>query len=181
MNLLVSALTLAMAGIFLGAAAQKVLDLGRFFSTLEQLGFSALAARRVAPMLVLAEVLASLGLIFQRESVFTFTLVIALSSSFAAAGLIAIIRKRQIKCGCFGAYGNGTLGAPQLWSFPIWLVATLLSWSALAVPSVFGDQATGFAIVCLILASLGAVRSVHLWREARGDRLSAKEMYVWLQ
>ena len=181
MNLLVLVLTLAMACLFLGAVVQKALDLPRFVSTLEQLGFLTPTAHRVAPIIILVELLASLSLIFRPESLLTFTLVIALSSSFAAASLIAIIRKEKIQCRCFGPYGHGTLGAAQLWSMPVWLAAALLSWLKPALPSTIADKTVGFAIVCLLLASAGAARSLKSWRDARGDRRSAQEMYVWLQ
>ena len=180
MTFFISALNLGMALLFLEAALLKARDLPGFVSTLQQLRFPLAAAKSIALAVLLLEVTASTGLIFAPASILRAGLVVVLATAFAAAALIAISQKQEVYCHCFGAAGNGRLGAAQLWAIPLWWVAALLSWSqSPRIP--FATGAIEFAIVSLILTAVASLRSFGTWRQARGDRLSAQEMYSWLR
>lgn len=180
MTFFISALTLAMALLFLEAALQKARDLPGFISTLQQLRFPPFAAKNIALAVVFLEVAASSSLIFAPASVLSPGIVVMLSTAFAVAALIAISQQQDIYCHCFGAAGNARLGSAQLWALPLWWGAALLSWSqSQKVP--LTAAAIEFAAVSLILAAAAVLRAFGPWRQARGDRLSAREMYVWLR
>lgn len=180
MTFFVSALNLVMALLFLDAALLKLRDLPGFISTLQQLRFPTAAAKTIALAVVFLELFAALSLIFAPASLLSAGIVLVLSTAFAAAALIAISQHQEIHCHCFGAAGNGQLGAAQLWALPLWWGAALLSWSqSSGIP--FATGAIEFAIVSLILTVVAALRSFGPWWKARGDRLSAQEMYTWLR
>lgn len=180
MTFFVSALNLVMALLFLEAALLKTRDLPGFISTLQQLRFPTSAARTIAVAVVLLEIAVSSALIFAPASVLSAGLVVVLSTAFAAAALIALSQQQEIYCHCFGSTGNGRLGAAQLWALPLWWLAALLSWSQ-SPKTPFAAGAIEFAIISLILTAVAALRSFGAWRQARGDRLSAREMYTWLR
>jgi hypothetical protein len=177
----ISALNLVMALLFLEAALLKARDLPGFISALQQLRFPLSAAKNIALAVVFLEVAASSSLIFSPASLLSAGIVVVLSTAFAAAALIALSQGQEVVyCHCFGAAANARLGPAQLWALPLWWGAALLSWSqSQDVP--FTAAAIEFATVSLILAAVAVLQAFGPWRQARGDRLSAREMYLWLR
>lgn len=177
MRFVVVAVTLAMASILLAAALEKVRRLTSFASSLRELGLKS-GATVFAAGVIAVELLVPLALLFRPESVIAAGGVVALALSFAAFGIIAMRRPGTIRCHCFGPHGQGTLGKPQLVAFPFWLAGAALLWAQPPVPDAW--RPAMFAALGLTLATLRGWPAIHEMRRARGDRRSAKEMYVWL-
>src|SRR5688572_4288388 len=106
MTILALAVTLGMASALLWAGLEKVGHLSSVAAMLHQLGMPEIGARVVAPLVVAAELSVALGLFFRPSSVVTLTGVLALAAAFAISGLIALVRKQRIRCGCFGPHGG---------------------------------------------------------------------------
>lgn len=181
MTILVLAVTLGMASALLWAGLEKVGHLSSVAAMLHQLGMPEIGARVVAPLVVAAELSVALGLFFRPSSVVTLTGVLALAAAFAISGLIALVRKQRIRCGCFGPHGGAHLGKNQLAAFPLWFGAVMLVWSYGPTHSSDWQGASGLAVVALMMAALRGVNSLRAAHEARGDRRSAQEMLVWLK
>lgn len=178
MTVLSAAAAVAMAGVLLWAGLEKARDLGPVAATLRQLGLRGAASRPLAASVATAEVGVALALLFRPDSGWTQGGVVALALAFAAAGALALGRGEPIHCACFGGRG-GKLGLGQVVALVPWLAAAALLALAAEPPSAVAG-AGRLAAVGLALASWRAVAVWDAWREARGDRLSAEEMYVWL-
>jgi hypothetical protein len=179
MRILVLAVTLVMAFVLLWAGLEKAARLSSLAGTLHQLGMPESGARVVAPLVVVVELSVALGLIFRPLSIATLTGVLALAAAFAISGLIALRRKEKIRCGCFGPHG-AHLGKNQLAALPVWFGAVTLVWLNGPTHSSDWQSASGLALVALMMAALRGVSSLRAAHEARGDRRSAQEMFVWL-
>lgn len=173
------AVTVAMAAALLWAALEKARSLTSFASVLRELGVSKIRARTVAVLVIALELSVALGLIYG-PSATTLAAVIGLAAAFAVSGVIALRQNKQIRCGCFGPYGGRQLGKDQLIAFPLWLGGVALLWFNSSTPAA-GSRATWLpAVVALTIATIRAVSAVRAAYAARGDRRSAREMYVWL-
>ncbi len=180
MGILVLAVTLVMASALLWAGLEKAGRLSSVAGTLHQLGMPESGARVVAPLVVAVELSVALGLIFRPRSIATLTGVLALAAAFAISGLIALRRKEKIRCGCFGPHGSAHLGKNQLAALPVWFGAVTLVWLNGPTHSSDWQSASRLAVVALMMATLRGVSSLRAAHEARGDRRSAREMFVWL-
>lgn len=173
------AATVAMAAALLWAGLEKARSLTSFASLLGRLGVPRGAAPAIAVVVVALELSAALGLIFG-PSLATLVAVVGLAAGFAFSGLIALRQHRQIRCGCFGPYGGGQLGKAQLLALPLWLGGAALLWLDGATLSAAGRGPWLAAAVALTMAGLRAVSGVRAAHAARGDRRSAREMFLWL-
>ena len=181
MTILVLAVTLAMASALLWAGLEKAGRLFAVATTLHQLGVPERGGRVVAPLIVAAELSVAVGLFFRPWSVATLTGVLTLAAAFAISGLIALLHKQKIRCGCFGPHGGAHLGKNQLVAFPFWCAAVALVWWNGPMRSSDWPGAFGLAVVALTMATFRGVNSLRAAHEARGDRRSAQEMLVWLK
>src|SRR5262245_20930128 len=170
-----------MAAVLLWAGLAKFTNRGGFASTLEALGVPAAWSHFAAGLVPLAEVLAALGVVFVPHSLWTLSAVVALGGAFALAGLVAGLRKEWIRCNCFGSGATGGyLGRAQILALPAWVGGAWILDYALPTPWPLATGASAFAAAGLAIATSQAVALRKAVREARGDRLSAEEMYVWL-
>ena len=169
----------AMAGVLLWAGLEKARDLGSSASTIRSLGVPLKLARRSAGLLALTEVGVAFGLLFKPESVVTQIGVVVLALAFAVAGIIALRQDEPIRCNCFGAGGNGHLGRNQIIALLPWLAGVVLVHLGALESSSLSEGAIRLAALGLSLAVFRAVAVWRAQREARGDRLTAMEMYVW--
>ncbi|MFO0960011.1 MAG: MauE/DoxX family redox-associated membrane protein [Isosphaeraceae bacterium] len=171
----------ALGSVLLGAGLSKLADPGGFASTLEALGAPGWWARRFAVALPLAEVLAGLGVLFAPHWGPSRGAVAVLGCGFAAAGVAGLRSRREIRCHCFGpAAIGGRLGAAQVAALPAYLGGAWLLGRAFPGPPPPAWGASLFAASGLALAAIRVVAVRGAFVEARGDRLSAEEMYLWL-
>ena len=177
-SILATLIALVGASILLWAALEKARNPRATASTLRQLSVPAGLAG--AALVIAAELAVGLGLVLRPDSVWTQSAVVALAGAFALAGLIALRRDAAIRCTCFGPGGGGYLGASQVVAFVPWAGgAAVLSVSGVTPPSP-SHAAAMLAGVALTMSGLRLVPVLGVWWEARGDRLSARETYVWL-
>ena len=180
MAILATTVALVGASILLWAALEKARDPGATVSTVRQLGAPAGLAN-AAVLIIPAELTVALGLVFRPDSAVTQAGVVLLAGAFAFAGLLALRRDQPVHCSCFGAGRGGHLGANQVLALVPWVgVAAFLHVAPLVAPSP-SRGATKLAGVGLVMASVRLVPVLRAWREARGDRRSARETYLWLQ
>lgn len=175
-----SAVALVAAAIFLWAALEKLRDLPSTAATLRELGLGSIGGA-AAPTLVVAELAVAGGLFVRPDWGVTQAGVALLACSFAVAGAIALRSGRRIRCTCFGPGGAGTLGVIQIIALLPWLGGVAFLRLAEVTRPTPSDAAAMFAAVGLAIASGRVVPVARAWREARGDRLSARETYVWLR
>lgn len=179
MSVLGRAAALAVAAVLAAAGLEKARSGEATASTLRELGAPDGAARWAVPLIVLAELSVAAGLLWRPGAAATAAGVALLGTAFAAAGAVALAREEEVRCGCLGAGGEGTLGGRQVAALPAWLGAAALVGTA-APPAVSGLEATAsLAGVGLVLAGARAVPLARAWRRSRGDRLSARRMYGW--
>jgi hypothetical protein len=175
------ALTVAAVGasILFWAALEKARDPQMTVSTLQQLGFPAGLAK-AAWLLILVELAVALGLVFRPDSIVTQGGVVVLAGTFASAGLLALRLEKRVRCTCFGLGAHGHLGLNQVAALIPWAgAAAFLNAADVASPS--PSQGIGtLATIALTMATLRLVGLFGPWRQARGDRQSARETYVWL-
>lgn len=179
MAILATAVALVGASILLVAGLEKARDPASTASTLRQLGLSATLAN-VGVLIIPAELAVAVGLLFRPDSAVTQGGVVLLAGAFAVAGLLALRREEPVRCTCFGSGRSGTLGTNQLLALVPWVAgAAFLQVADLAPPS----PSRGAAMLAGVGLTMAGVRLIPLlgaWREARGDRLSARETYLWL-
>jgi hypothetical protein len=177
--ILATAVALVGASILLVAGLEKARDPASTTSTLRQLGLPAVLAN-VGMLVIPAELAVALGLVFRPDSGVTQAGVVLLAGAFAVAGLLALRRDEPVRCTCFGSGRSGYLGSSQLLALVPWVGgAAFLHVATLTPPS----PSRGAAMLAGAGLTMAAVRLIPLlgaWREARGDRLSARETYLWL-
>lgn len=176
---LASILSWVMAGVLLWAGLEKARDLGASASTMRGLGVPVNLARWGAGLLALTEVGVAFGLLFKPESVVMQSGVAALALAFALAGIMALRQDEPIRCNCFGAGGNGHLGRNQIIALLPWLVGVVIVHLGSPESLLLSMGAIRLAALGMSLAVFRAVLVWRAQREARGDRLTAMEMYVW--
>jgi hypothetical protein len=172
---------MVMAAVLLWAGLAKFTNLGGIASTLQALGAPATWSHRASGVVPLSEVLTALGVLFAPHSRWTLVAVVALGGAFALAGLVAVLRKERIRCDCFGPGATGGyLGLTQILALPAWVGGVSILYYSIRTSLPLATGASLFAAAGLITATLKAVALRKVVREARGDRLSAGEMYLWL-
>jgi hypothetical protein len=172
---------LVMAAVLLWAGLAKFTNLGGFAATLQALGVPADRSRRASALVASSEVLTALGVLFAPHWRGTLAAVVALGGAFALAGLVAVLRKERIHCNCFGpGAAGGYLGLTQVLALPAWVGGAWALHDGFPTPLPLAAGAALFAVSGLAIAALQAVVLWPVVSEARGDRLSAQEMYVWL-
>jgi hypothetical protein len=178
MPYLVLAVIGVMAGVLLWAGLEKARAVTPFASALQQLGGWAAITPLLARIVIAVELLTAVGLIY-RPSLLALAAVTALAVTFAGAGLIAIVRRQRIACGCFGPLGSRVLGREQLVALPLWLGGTaFVAWQG-TTPAVLSGTRLLVAIA-LVMMTLRAAVALREAVAASGDRRTASEMYVWL-
>jgi hypothetical protein len=180
MGIVAMSVTLAMAAVLLWAALEKARSLSSVASTLREVGVPGSWSNNAARLLIAAELFVAIGLIIRPGSAVTITGVLGLATAFAVAGLVALQWKRTIQCRCFGPYGGETLGKNQLTAFPLWLAGASIVWLQPQTQSYDVQPAVSFAVVGLTLAALRGVHVMRISQQARADRRSAQEMFIWL-
>ena len=172
---------MAMAAVLLWAGLEKARNLTPTAATLQVLGFPRRLARPAAIFVTAAELTVAIAVLFSPDSALTHISIVLLAGLFALAGLIAMGLDERVRCSCFGPGGKGYLGAAQLIALIPWVAgAVILRLGTRDIPPL-PVSAAYFAATSLAIA---AARGIRVWKaslEARGDRLSAREMYVWLQ
>ena len=168
------------AAVLLWAALEKIRDPRLITSALHQLGFGALAPL-AAVLLIVVELAVGVALVLRPDLRATQVGVVVLAGAFALAGVVALRRELPIPCGCLGSASSGELGVNQLLAFVAWIGGVALisrsDTSALS-PS---ERIDLLAIVVVSIAALRVVTIFDGWRQARGDRVSARETYTWLR
>jgi hypothetical protein len=170
-----------MAGMLLWAGLEKARNPASIVATIRSLRLPRRLAWPAALFVTTAEITIAVAILFKPDSLLTQTAIVLLAALFALAGLIAMGFDEPVHCNCFGAGGKGYLGTTQLIALLPWLAgAGILRVGIQETPSL-PMSAAYFAATSLAIA---AVRGIGVWKArllARGDRLSAREMYVWLQ
>jgi hypothetical protein len=180
MQIAASGVALAMACVLLWAGLEKARNLSSAASALAQLGVPATSVRAAAALLAALEAAVALGLIFRPGAVATLAGVLGLAGAFAIAGVIALRRNALIRCGCFGPYGDASLGMNQVAALPLWLGGVALLWLQPPGESPEAGSASLLAVAGLAMAALRAANALKAARHARDDRRSAEEMFLWL-
>jgi hypothetical protein len=178
MTALLLAVAAVMAAVLLWAGLEKARNASAFAGVLRELGLSERTAYVVAPAFSALEVGVAFGLIFRPHSVPVLAALVGLAAAFALAGLLALRQRRSIHCGCFGPHG-GLLGWRQVLALPLWLGGAVLLWVSPATP-VGATGPARFAFVALTIALVRAVSTLRAAIEARADRRSTLETFVWL-
>ncbi len=170
-----------MAAVLLWAGLAKLTNQGGITSTVQALGVPAKWSMPASNLVSLWEIVTAFGVLFAPSSPWTLVGVATLGVGFALAGLVAVLRNDRIRCNCFGSgMTGGHLGRAQVIALPAWVGGVLLLYNGHPNVAPFATGASLFAATGLTIATL---KTVALWQEARaarGDRLSAQEMYVWL-
>jgi hypothetical protein len=180
-SVLAMSVAVVLSALLLWAGFGKLISLSDAASTASAIGVPVSWGRGAAVVVALWEVGMALGVLWAPGSPWIAASEIALGTVFALAGLVAVLRKQRIRCHCFGAGAAGAyLGPAQIIALPGWIgTAVILH---LALPEVW-PVPTAACLLAVVTLAIAALKSVELWRaagEARGDRLSAQEMYVWL-
>jgi hypothetical protein len=181
MSIISTAAALAIASVLLWAGLEKFRNLAATAATLRSLGVPRGFARPAALFMSGAEVVVAAAVLFRPDSALTQGSIVLLAGLFALAGLIAMTLDERVRCSCFGVGGKGYLGVNQLIALFPWLAGAALLRAGFREPPPLPVGAAYFASTSLAIAALRAVSVCSAWREARGDRLSAREMYMWLR
>lgn len=181
MNLIPTAAGLAMAAVLLWAAVEKARNPAPTAATIHALGLPHRLAWPAAVFVTVAEIVVAVAVLFRPDAALTQAGIVLLAGLFALAGLIALRLDEPIHCSCFGAGGNGHLGVKQIIAFVPWLAgAAILRLGIEEAPPL----PVGAACLATTSLAIAGVRGIGVWKsrlEARGDRQSAQEMYVWLR
>jgi hypothetical protein len=181
MTVAAMSVAVAMAAILLWAGLEKFTNLPATASTVSALGIPAKWADRASGFVPLSEVAIALGVLFAPGSRWTLVGVVALGGAFALAGLVAVLRNERIRCNCFGSGVAGAyLGPAQILALPAWIGAALILHYGVPKTLPIATGALLFAAVGLAITTLKAAALWQAVRDARGDRVSAQEMYIWL-
>jgi Methylamine utilisation protein MauE len=181
MTILGPCIAMVMASILLWAGLAKCASLREFASTLQALGVPARWSRSFSSLAPLSEVLTALCLLFAPHWRWTLIAVVALGVAFALAGIIAMLRKRRILCNCFGSSAaSGYLGLTQILALSAYAGGASTLYYVIPAPLPFAEGALLFAASGLAISALKVAALRKVVSEARGDRLSAEEMYIWL-
>jgi hypothetical protein len=178
MSVLATVTAVAMSAVLLWAALEKARRPLTTAATIQRLGFPLPLPAALA--VAAGEIVLAVALLFRPDSLVTQVGVVLLAGVFALAGLMALRLDEPIHCSCFGSGGGRYLGRRQLIAFVPWSAAAVSLHLGFVQPPSVESTAIIFAAVTLLMA---AVRAAGTWRvrgEARGDRRSAQEMYVWL-
>jgi hypothetical protein len=169
-------IAMTMSAVLWWAGLEKLRSLRSTSGMLKALGIPERYAGFSAALVVIAEIAIATVLLFAPEEILSQVGVVVLSSAFATAGGLAITRKKYIRCSCFGS-GGGYLGKTQ--------IAALIPWFAgVYILSLGATKATPFEAgimrlvsVTLAIAAIRCVALAQAWKNARGDRLAAVEMF----
>ncbi|HEY3685156.1 MAG TPA: MauE/DoxX family redox-associated membrane protein [Streptosporangiaceae bacterium] len=168
------AVAFALSGALLWAALEKLRAPTEFGETLRALGLPAPVRRAAVVAVPLAELAAAAGLLLVPGQVWPRALVLLLAAGFALAGVQGLRAAEPIACSCFGATGNATLGARQLYALPLWLAGV----GALSLIGRDWTYRQGLALLAVLIAGLCGARAVRLARGTRaaiGDRQAVSE------
>lgn len=180
MAILGTMVALVGASILLWAGLEKARDPGSTVSTIRQLGVPARLAK-AAGLVIAAELTVALGLVFRPDSAVTLGGVVLLAGAFALAGLLALRRDEPVRCGCFGSGRGGYLGRNQVLALVPWVGGAAFLYVVDLAPPSPSRAAAMLAGVGLAMAAVRLLPLPGAWREARGDRRSARETYLWLR
>lgn len=170
------------AGVLLWAGLEKVRGTSAITATIISLSAPKQFALPIALAISAWEIITALLVLFKPNYILTHIGILLLASLFAAAGFAAIAFGKSIKCNCFGLNGAGYLGKSQIITFPFWIFGVwILRYRMPDESPSLESGAISFAIVSLIIAAIRGIQVLRAQSEARMDRLSAQEMYVWLR
>lgn len=161
-----SAVTAACA-VLLWAGLEKARDRRPLASTLAGLGVSRRLAD-IGSIAVPAAELATVAIIIAGGPRYLGgTFLIVLGASFAAAGALSKLTRRQVTCACFGSTAS-ELGWRQPAALPLWLIT---GWAVTRLPNVaVRDRLAFLAIGSVAITVLRAVAAVRSGMAARADR-----------
>ncbi|HEY7432462.1 MAG TPA: MauE/DoxX family redox-associated membrane protein [Streptosporangiaceae bacterium] len=150
------------AALLLNAGLAKVASPGRLRQAILEL--LPLAGDRLGTVLVrgfgLAESAAALGLLIAPARLAAAAATAALGVSFAALGVLGLVRGSNLPCGCFGAAGQHPLGWPSVWLG----AALVIPWPLIA--AVGAVPAGRYSVAAALFASIGTVL-LCLWLNRR--------------
>ena len=157
---------------------EKLRQITNFSKTIVDLGIGMkFAALLVASLVCIVELVTAVMLVFCPYSLATPTLVCGLGIAFGIAGIIALAKKEDVVCNCYGR-SSTMLGWKQIRLIPVWTAMAVVVYFSHARS--FSESCIWFAAASLLIAVVKMVPLVREMLIARGDRLSAKEMYIWL-
>jgi hypothetical protein len=111
----------------------------------------------IGAVVPVVELGAAVALCIAPNAAVTALLVAGVGTTFAAAGLLALVRGERIRCACYGQSGDAQLGRPQLIAWPLWLA---VAGSGLFLPA---SGPTGAPLVAATLLAVAvAVAAVRL-------------------
>jgi hypothetical protein len=166
------------ASVLLWAGLEKARNPAATVSTLRQLGVPT-ALANAAGLVVAAEVAVALALVFRPGSGWTHAAVAGLAGAFALAGVVALRKEERIRCTCFGSGTGGYLGTSQIAALVPWLGGVAFLSAADPPDPSAARAASTLAAIALAMALLRLGSLASAWREARADRVTARETYRW--
>lgn len=168
------AVALLLSGALLWAGLEKLRAPTEFGATLRALGLPAPVRRAAVVAVPLAELAGAAGLLLLPWQVWPRALVLLLAAGFAFAGVRGLRSAEPIACSCFGATGDATLGARQLYALPLWLAGV----GALVLTGRDWPYRQGLVLLAVLIAGLCVARVVRLTRGTRAatdDRQALSE------
>ncbi|MFL6076875.1 MAG: MauE/DoxX family redox-associated membrane protein [Mycobacteriales bacterium] len=164
-----------LAGVLGLAALGKLSRPGEFRQVIRRLGAGPAVAGVAAGGVIVAEAVATCGLVAAPSAWWPRAVVAVLAAGFAGAGAVALATRTSVACRCFGAAGNARLGWHQVWLLPAWWAAAGL---AQAYPPGWSARTglAGLAAGLLLASGWRLRREWALSRELRGDRLIVREL-----
>jgi len=158
------------AGTFFWAGAWKLAAPRSIQATLEILGLPGGAG--LAASLGAVEIIAAVTMIVLPGSWVPAALIIALAGIFGSAAVVALRRRLQVDCACFGPLASGELGWRQIALVPLWiLVAASLLTIAPALPE---DRPEIVGVILAAVIAVALVILVPLYREHRAQRVATE-------
>jgi hypothetical protein len=172
MHIAAAAVAFICAGILLWAGTEKVVASRELVLTLEALSFPAWARRSARWLLPTAEIATGSSIIIWPTAESAQLAVATLGTMFALAGLWAMRLPDTVRCACFGAVGNRTLGLTQVLLLPVWLAcAYMLTWNSWSS----ADGVQYLAALIVALCSVCVARLWPLWSSATTVREAIEE------
>jgi hypothetical protein len=140
-------------------------------SALRKLGASARAAPVLVAGAIAVEWAVAAAVALFPSAVWSWAGVLGLFSGFAALGGFALVTRRDVDCGCFGALRSSRLGWWQLGQLPV--AAAVVAGISIEPPRWNATSALLLLVVLYVLvAAVFLVASAPLWLRVRSQRLS---------
>lgn len=164
-------LSVPLCSLLLWSSAEKLRNPRPLVITMNRLGLP--MSRPVAHLISVAEAAVGFTAILWRGTIGASVAVASIGLVFAAAGALAIARRTNIRCSCFGAAYSSRLGARQLAALPIWLGSAYALRRAARVSILAGLRTILAMLVALAMLKIATIAVGY--RRASKDRQIARQ------